>query len=170
MGRRLASVVRLSDGPSGRYRSTGRKGSAAAESLVRGACVLDAESERGALLPGTEHVRGLDVHLALAETLRGAREGPRLVGETDLDHLAVARDAVLVLLDRAARLRRVLVVDDDVHDPDSAAGGRRDAPHADPGVAERARERSELACAVGQLDRELYRHVNPSPMFFGEGD
>src|SRR5437899_10164965 len=97
---RLGSVLRLSDGPIGRYRSTGHD-SPAAERLVRGARVLHAERQGRALLRRAEHVRGLDVHLVLAATLRGAREGPRLVGETDLDNLAVARDAVLDLLDRS---------------------------------------------------------------------
>src|SRR5437867_8014544 len=55
---RLASVLRLSDGHIGRYRSTSRL--AAAESLVRGARVFHAERERRALLALPEHVRGLD--------------------------------------------------------------------------------------------------------------
>src|SRR5712691_8690039 len=143
--------------------------SAAAECLVRGARVLHAEPERRALLGRAEHVGGLDVDLLLAEADRRTGERARLVGEAHLDHLAVAGDAVLLRLDRAARLCRVLVVDDDVDGPDSATGRRGDALHTDPCVPERACERSELTCAVRQLDRELYRHVVPSPMFFGEG-
>src|SRR4051812_21697643 len=88
--------------------------SAAAERLVRGAGVLHAEPERRALLRCAEHVRRLDVDLAPAQAIRRLRESSRFVAEPDLDDLAVTRDAVLVLLDGAARLWGVLVVDDDV--------------------------------------------------------
>src|SRR5712691_9347878 len=85
--------------------------SAAAEGLVRGARVLHTERERRALPRRAEHVRGLDVDLLLAETVRGTCECSRLVGETHLDDLAIARDAVLLRLDGPARLRRIFVVD-----------------------------------------------------------
>src|SRR5205823_5525537 len=146
------------------------KRSAAAEGLLGRACVLHAESERGALLRGADHVRGLDVDRVLAQPGRGARESSGFVPETDFDDLSITRDAVLLRLDRSPCLRRVLVVDDDVYGSGSATGRRCDASHAYPGVAKRARKRPELTRAVRQLDREFHRHVVPSPIVFGEGD
>src|SRR5207247_3700883 len=63
-----ASSWRWSVRPVPEYRS---RESAAAECLLRGACVLHAEPERRALLRRAEHVRGLDVDPVLAETIRG---------------------------------------------------------------------------------------------------
>src|SRR5437773_6740960 len=97
-----ASSWRWSVRPVPEYRS---RESAAAECLLRGACVLHAEPERRALLRRAEHVRGLDVDPVLAEAIRGPGERARFVREPYFDDLAVARDAVLLRLDRAASLR-----------------------------------------------------------------
>src|SRR5207247_1310798 len=114
--------------------------------------VLHAEPERRALLRRAEHVRGLDVDPVLAETIRGPGERARLVREPYFDDLAVARDAVLLRLDRAASLRRVLVVDDDVDRPCSAAGPRR----ARPSAASRTRSGSNASdCSAGAALRCL---------------
>src|SRR5437773_11759404 len=83
-----ASSWRWSFRPVPEYRS---RESAAAECLLRGACVLHAEPERRALLRRAEHVRGLDVDPVLAGRIRGPGEGPRLVGGPSFAVLALAR-------------------------------------------------------------------------------
>src|SRR5205823_2747672 len=79
--------------------------SAAAERLVRRARVLHADAERRALLRLADHVGRLDVHLRLAEPLRGPCEGARLVREAHLDELAIGSDPELAALERSPRLR-----------------------------------------------------------------
>ena len=101
---------------------------------------------------------------ALAETLRSAARCPGLLARRTSTILRRARSGIIAFLMARRCLRGVLVVDHNVDGPGAATGRRRDALHADPRVAERACERSELARLVGQLDRELYRHVIPSPI------
>src|SRR5438552_4903851 len=115
--------------------------SAAGECLLGRARILHAESERRALLRRADHVRGLDVDLVLAQPGRCARESSGFVPETDFDDLSITRDAVFFGLDRFCCFRRGFFADDAVYVSGSATGGRCDAPHADPGVAKRARRR-----------------------------
>src|SRR5437868_14531668 len=98
-----ASSWRWSVRPVPEYRT---RESAAAESLLRGACVLHAEPERRALLGRAEHVRGLDVDLVLAEAIRGPGARARFAPQPCLDDPAAARAAVLLRLAPTAILRR----------------------------------------------------------------
>src|SRR4029077_2508439 len=123
-----------------------------AERLLRFAWVLDAEADRPRALAHADHVRGAAAARALPGRRRGPREGAGLVGEADLEELAVARDAELRLLQGAAGARGALVRDDDVDHalaPERAAREGRDV-HL--GVPERRRDRRELARAIRHFD------------------
>src|SRR5688572_7455191 len=87
-----------------------------AECLLRFTRVLHAERERHVAAAGCEHVLRRDVHFRFGKLRSDARERSGLVREPHFDRLALRR-ADSGLLERATRLRGVLVLDHETHGP-----------------------------------------------------
>src|SRR5688572_11105896 len=126
---------------------TGTAVLASAECLLRLARVLHTERERDVAAAGCEHVFGGDVHLGLGELRRDTRESPGLVREAHFDRLALRR-AEAGLLERATRLRRVLVLDHEADGSLALAGRGSGSPQVHTAIRERLRGRRERARSV----------------------
>src|SRR5437867_902818 len=132
------------------------------EGLLRFAGVLHTERERDAAAAGREHVLGRDIHLPLGELRRHPRERAGLVSDTHFDRLPLRR-AESRLLQRATRLRRVLVLDHETDGALATTGRSRCAPEIHATIRERLRRGRERARSVPQLHDEFSRHVRPPP-------
>src|SRR5687767_8096690 len=126
---------------------TGTAVLAPTECLLRLARVLHTERERDVAAAGCEHVLGRDVDLRFGKLRSDARERPGLVGQAHFDRLALRR-ADPGLLERAARLRRVLVLDHESHGSLAFAGRGRGSPEIHTTISERLRRGRERSRSV----------------------
>src|SRR5438093_11778514 len=124
---------------------------AAPEGLLRLACVLHTERERDVAAARREHVLGSDVHLRLGKLRCHARERAGLVGDAHLDRLPLRRPEPC-LLERASRLRRVLVLHDETNGPLATTGRGRGAPAIHATIRERLRSGRARTPSVPGLD------------------